>query len=141
VVREAPGADDPVEAPVRRLLRQDPHPRAAVEQDVVSPVGQRLGLDDLPGAGDRVHRRTPLVVLLPPGAQHDDAQPAISGQAIHDHLPIARLEHVERQDGLRKEHHLGQREDRDVKLVHRSRVYAGTTRPGRSLRSAGPCIS
>ena len=62
------------------------------------------------GAAHRKHRRISVIVLLPPFFQesHTDALPAHDG--VIDHLSIARLEDVQGEIGLWKQHHIGKRE-------------------------------
>ena len=51
--------------------------------------------------------------VLPSRTQQDHADHPRAGQGVRDHLAVARLEDVERERDLRKEHDVRQREQRD----------------------------
>ena len=95
------------------LLLEHPEAGLPEEQDVVPPVVEPLVLDDRPGAAERVDRRPPLVVLLVPGLEEDDADRAVRPERVLDHLPVARLEDVQRQRRPGEEDDVRQREEGD----------------------------
>jgi hypothetical protein len=92
------------------FLLDDPEPLYAAQDDVVAAVAQLLVMRDHPAAADRIDRRPPFVVALPAGAQQHHPDHPIALDGVGDHLPVARLEDVERQKDVREEHDVRQRE-------------------------------
>ena len=95
----------------RAILLDDPEPFDAPEHDVVPAVLQPLGVRDDAAAANRIHRRLPLVIALPAGFQKHHAEHSIAGERVPDHLAIARLEDMERQEHVRKKDDVGKREE------------------------------
>src|SRR5205814_4907474 len=118
--RHATGAPDGLEPPhadqaIERVAGQlalDAHARVAAHEDVVTAVGEPLPGDDLAHAAHGVHGRLARVACLVARLELHDAQPAVAGERVHHHRPIARLEHVQRKQRAREESDVGQREDR-----------------------------
>ena len=75
-------------------------------------------MGDHAGAADRVDRRPPVVIRLPAGPQQHHPDDPIAAQRLRHHLPVARLEDVQRQEDVGKEHHVRQRENRDGGRQH-----------------------
>ena len=80
------------------VLAGDPELLEAAQHDVVAAVGEPLDVRDDARAADRVDRRPPLVVALPPGPQQHHADHAIAVERVGHHLAVARLEDVQRQE-------------------------------------------
>ena len=97
----------------RVILAGDAELLQPAQDDVVAAVVVLLGEGDEPGAADRVDRRPSLVIGFPPRAQQHHADDPVAGQRVGDHLPVARLEDVQRQEHVREQHDVRQREDRD----------------------------
>jgi hypothetical protein len=57
-------------------------------------------------------RLAQIALLVETGLELHDRESPVARQHVHDHRAIARLEDVERHQGVRKERHVGQREDR-----------------------------
>jgi hypothetical protein len=68
----------------------------ALQRDVESPVGQRLGVRDQPGAADGVDRRPSLVLGLESRLQQHHPDDPVVVQRVAHHRAIARLENVQR---------------------------------------------
>ena len=72
------------------------------DQQVHAAVRQAFDPDDLRQRADVMRHRDPGLAALPDG-DHAEAVPFL--QALGDHLPVTRLEDVQRQRHVRKEHH------------------------------------
>ena len=94
------------------LALDDELPQPA-EHDVEPAVGQLLHAYHLAHSAGREDGRPPVVVRLPALAQERHADQAGAARRIADHLPIARLEDVEREHDLREQDDVRQREDGD----------------------------
>ena len=85
------------------------HPLAAQEQEVESAVGQSLVLNDLADTTD-IHDRTGSdhgrAFGCRPNLHHGDQ--AVAGQRVFGHLAVTRLEDVQREQGVRKQHDVRQ---------------------------------
>ena len=66
------------------------------------------------GAADRVDRRPPLVVGLPARSEQHHADDPVALQRLFHHLPVARLEDVQREHGAGEEDDVGEWKDRDL---------------------------
>ncbi len=136
---------------VRRYERQlvEPHARLTVEEERRTTVGQRVVLDDEAGARDLGDRRVAVRVGAPWVRDERDGEPLVGSEAVADEGAVARLEDVERQERVRKEHHLGEREERqlferslDSARGFRTPWAASLARHGRAAReSHGPKTS
>lgn len=87
------------------------HARAPFEEDVEATVRELLRLDDRANACDVGDRRL-LRLRVGAGNELDDGDHPVRIEGVFCHLPVARLEDVERHDGPRKQHGLRQREER-----------------------------
>jgi hypothetical protein len=142
--------DAAVHAKARLLL--DPHAREAEEPDEEASVGQALVPADLAEPGDRAHRRRSrerVRVLLRDRAHHDLARAV---EQVLDHLPVPRLEDVQRHHAAREEEDVRQREERDDPLdlallrslglahvvLERSPVGSGRAEPQPGSFRSGP---
>jgi hypothetical protein len=87
-------------------------PLAAKQQEIESAVGQSFVLDDLPDAADVLDRDgfEPGISFIV-GAGLDDRYELIAVECILGHLPISRLEDVERENNMGKQHNVWQREE------------------------------
>src|SRR5581483_6703292 len=116
---------------VTRAFRLDDHPRGAIriardlaaDQNVVTPVLERYRLLDLPVRATGVDRWGAEVVVLPSGAQQDDAEAVIVRDRVGHHLPVAWLEDVQRKPRPREEHEVRQREEWKQKLAFRPAAH------------------
>ena len=91
-------------APVaaRVIFLEDPEPLEAAQHDVVAAVGQPLDVRDDAAAADRIDRRPSLVVVLPARPQQHHADHPVAGERVGHHLPVPRLEDVQRQKDVRE---------------------------------------
>ena len=87
------------------ILLDDPEPLHPAQDDVVAAVRQPLVVRQHAAAADRIDRRPPLVIAIPSRPQQHHPDHAVAGERIGDHLAIARLEDVERQE------HVGEEDD------------------------------
>jgi GTP cyclohydrolase I len=83
--------------------------RDPLQENVKAPVGEPLVMHDAPHAGDAGHARHGSVGARLVAAHH--AEVHVAGEHLLRQLAIARLEHVQRQQRMRKEHRVRQRED------------------------------
>jgi len=67
------------------------------QDDIGSPILQCLGVADQSCAADRVDRGRLLDIVTPP-LEQDHADDPVSAQRIGQHLAVARLEDVQRQE-------------------------------------------
>jgi hypothetical protein len=95
----------------RRHLSFDHNPPQSPKHDIGTAIRQHLGLDDLAGPCHGMDRRAAIVILLPSRPQKDHCQPPLPGETIREHLPVAGLKDMQRQQGVGKEDHVGQRKD------------------------------
>ena len=95
--------------PIRALviLRQDAEPLDAVEHDVRSPVFELLGVRDESGAPDLVDGGFALVCRLVAGLQQDHPDQPVAIQRGREHLPVPRLEDLQRQAHVREQDDVG----------------------------------
>ncbi len=112
-----------------------PRPRgsgSALEEDVVPPVLELLGLHDLAGAAHGVDPRIVAAGDLPARVQHRHADRPVSGERVGDHGPVAGLEDVEREQRAGHQDDAREREEGDaagtlkdaVKAPRRRRIRA-----------------
>jgi hypothetical protein len=112
------------------------HPRHAFQQEIVTPVGQALGMDDAARAGDIVDlglRRHSRIDTRGTGLEQHHRQGTVAVESVGHHLTIARLEDVQGEDGTGKERRCWQREHRQARQgaatqelgVHRDRLSPG----------------
>src|SRR4029079_11592448 len=82
------------------------------EHNIVAAVVQLLDTDQLPDAADGVEGS--LIVVVEP-VRLDHRNPPRTVDRILDHLPVARLENMQRQLRSREEDRAGKREKRNSK--------------------------
>ena len=85
------------------------------------PVTSGDGLGGGPGASQWEDGRVPTHLALVLGLDGHHPDSAVALERGGRHLPVARLEDVERHLHLRKEHYAVEREDRNLCLVRHSR--------------------
>jgi GTP cyclohydrolase IA len=83
--------------------------RDALQQDVKAPIREALVVHDAPHAAHAGNTADGRVVARVVAA--DDAHVHVAGEHLLRHLAVTRLEHVQRQQRMRKEHRVRQRED------------------------------
>src|SRR5258708_30964259 len=91
------------------------------ELKVVASVWKLLQGGDTAGASDGEDVGISVILALPVALEHYHSDRAVVLGDVGDHLPIARLENMQRHCHAGKQHEIGQREDRnDVpQLAHR----------------------
>ena len=94
------------------ILLDDPEAFEPAQDEVVAAVGQPLDVGQHAAAADRIDRRPSLVVPVPSRPQQHHPDHAIAGQRVGDHVAVARLEDVQRQEHVGEEDDVGQREQR-----------------------------
>jgi len=95
------------------ILAGNPEPFETAQDDVEPTVVERLGVRDDPGAADRKHWRSSLVVRLMPRPQQDHADDTVPAKRIADHCPVSRLEDMERQEYVWEEDDARERKEGD----------------------------
>ena len=91
----------------------DAEPFEPAQHDVEPAVVERLGVRDDSGAPDRENRRPPLVVGFVSGLQQHHPDDPVAAERIADHRAIPRLENVQRQEHVREENDVREREERN----------------------------
>jgi hypothetical protein len=82
------------------------------QHEVVAAIAGPVRVSDEPGAADLVDVRPPFVVPLPPRPQQHHSDNPIAIERVRHHVAVPRLEDVQRQAHIRKQHHIGQRKQR-----------------------------
>ena len=89
------------------------HPRHSAQADVEPSVRQSRLLLDEPRARHREDFGASVKSPLPARLQERHGDQPVPPEDVLRHLPVARLEDVQRQGGVREEDEIRQREDRD----------------------------
>ena len=103
-----------LDAGARRSLVENPELLEAVENDVITPIRQPIGMGDEARTPNRIHRRLIFVLSIPPWPQHHHTDKALAFKRVADHRAISRLENVEGQQRGGEQHHVRQRKQRNL---------------------------